>query len=254
MRYGTRNITAYVITAALLLPAVSGAQQLSPPAPPQPSSVLRPVPPVNATEPAGSASIPEQASLGFSLSVGQRIMPAEWNIRGTITTMSSGKLLIKTDRDESATLAYRLPKELRLPLKAGDAVEINRASKGYKATLGHELSIKRSEKTVVAVGRLIGDTPQQVKVGDGITLEQLAEPQRTLSESAYETIYGLAATMTGKDGSRKSLSSDGVQDVTIGGNKYQILIRINNKTVPAKSKAGLAEGGTYVLEYVIVAQ
>ncbi|MBI3771643.1 MAG: hypothetical protein HY272_02925 [Gammaproteobacteria bacterium] len=254
MKYGTRNVMAYMLGAMLFMPAAPFAQQLSPPTPRQPASVLRPNPPVKTTEMVGTASIPEQVKLGFTLSVGQRIMPADWNVRGTITAMPSGKLLIKTDQNESATLAYRLPNELRLPLSVGDAIELKRAPKGYKATLGHELSIKRGEKTVAASGRLIGETPQQTKIGDNITLAQQAETQRTLAETAYETTYGLAATIAGADGTQKPLTSDEIQDITLGGTKYRVLIRINNKVVPSKKHAGIAEGGTYILEYVILAQ
>lgn len=254
MKYGSVTVMTSILGTLLSISTVLFAQQLTPPTPQQPTTVLRPNPPIKAPELAGTASIPEQVKLGFALSVGQRIIPASWNIRGTITAMTSGQILIKTDQNEPAILAYRLPNDLRLPLTADDAIELKREPKGFKATLGHELSIKRGEKTIVASGRLMGDAPQQAKIGDNITLEQQAEPQRTLVESAYETTYGLSATLMGADGTRKPLPSDEVQEITLGGTKYRALIRINNKIVPSKKKTGIAEGGTYVLEYIILAQ
>ena len=254
---GTRSILPWLSAALILaLSTPSDAQEkpLTPPAPKEPSSVLRPLTPVRAAEIGGRASIPEGVKLGFGLDVADKVIAGEWDVQGVVAASEPGRLVFKTDKGEAGNLVYRIPKEQLLRLAAGDPVAIKRKAKGFKAALGYELMVSSSQRTIIASGRLFGETPLKAAVMDGLVIEQGKEPVRMLGESKYEITHEIPVAVTAGDGPQMHAETGAGQEVTVKGRKYQVLVQTSNRVVPTKKYGGLAEGSEYVLEYVVLAR
>ena len=230
---------------------VSVLAQETPPAPKEPVSDLKMPKPVMFQELKGKANLPKQLKMGFGLDLAGKILSGNWDVKGKITAVDNEKVVFTTEKGETGNLVFRLPKGVRLSLAADELVSIKRTMRGYRAALGYKLVVANMEMLAITSGRLFGDSPQKVKIWDGLILEQGQKLGQTLSESKYETTYQAPVYLI-TDGRRIQLALGEAHEVTVQRKTYKVMIHKSSKIVPTKEYENVAEGSGYVLEYVAV--
>jgi hypothetical protein len=229
------------------------AQEKTPPAPKVPSSTLKLPKPVKAGEIRGRASLPENAKTGFALDLAGKVVPGNWDVKGKVSSVEAERIMFVSERGDSGSLVFRMPKGMKLSIAQNDPVRIRRTMKGTEGNLGHEVLLESGAKMVAAAGRLYGSGPLTATIASGVSVEQGKGQYKLLAASEYDTTYQVPLTLKA-GGKTTILEPTGSKEATIGGRGQMVNVVESIRVVPSKKHESTSEGAGYTLEYVIASK
>lgn len=225
----------------------------APPTPQVPSSELKLPDQVKSEEIKGQATLPADLPLGFALDVAGKIAGDDWDVQGTVTSIENRVVVLRTEKGETARLVYRLPKEVPLPIKVGQPINIKNSFAGFEGRTGSTLLITSEGKSVLAAGRVFGEKPLEAKIQDGLSLRQIGERKTVLSQNEYGTLYQVPV-LAASGGQTIDVPISKLTALTLQGKSFLALVTESTENSHTKEQEGTAEGRGYMLEYVIALQ
>ena len=226
-------------------------QDLTPPAPKEPSSDLSMPEPVVFQEIKGSASLPVELELGFALDVGGMIIPGNWEVEGKVISHDNRTITFLTEKNETAHLVYRLPKGFQIGLEKEDGLFIQRELRGFQTSMGYRIMLHGPDSIEVASGILQGESPHEVGITEGLVLFQEKASKEVMTESQYETTYWVPVFAVTEEGKIKLDLFEPI-DLKIHGMMYRVMIRQSNMVEPTKGYDHVAKGAGYIMEYIVL--
>jgi hypothetical protein len=194
--------------------------------------------------------VPEQATLDFALDVNEELRAGDWDIRGKVTTVDGGVVMLQTEKGETARLAFKLPKGLALPLKPGEHIRIKRTVETKDAAFGWRMELTKGNEMLVEAACTFGKEPQKQRGTQGIVIAQKTpEKEQPLHRDKYGTVYAAKVDFTTKDG--VSRGANLMDPISLSDGHNALIVVQSAKRVPNKKGDGVLEGPRFTLEYVI---
>jgi hypothetical protein len=222
-----------------------------PPAPEAPVSDLQLPDPVVPGDIRGEASLPDRLSLGFAMDLDGRLLGGNWSVEGNVTEVTPGRLTLVSNQQREGHFVYRLPAGLRLFMRPGQTISVQRDAHLFQSSMGYNLLVESSGELALAAGSLVGSAPREVRIRPGLFLRQIGQRAGILRDTKYETTYVIPLVLS-VGGMDRRLQEGELTDFGFGLRDYSILVLRSSETVATENYKGIFDGGGYLLRYVLV--
>jgi hypothetical protein len=253
-----------VVTLALLLGllvAVSCEKKREPVAerePPMPetaSSELEMPEPVITDDIEGEASLPEGAPRGFSADLEGNLVLGNWDVRGEVTEFEDGKITFLCDGGQTGHFVYRLPEGLCISVHPNRPISLRRPVHFYRGGMGYNLVVSSGNALVLAAGEMGGSSPEKIRIWKNLTIEQAQDRGAVIDDNKYGTTYLIPVLLKSEHQTLRHITAeiDSVVQVTVGTQRYSVLVSRSCETVPSETTYGaVLEDAGFGLEYIVV--